>query len=495
MQNNHELKIQSSKYNKVLLSIVLLCSFTLGIPLHACSSTSPDNETTQSINIEKDPVLSKTFYTPPSIYKQTKDVVKDYGVDLDPITSDSEKFQYAIDDLSKRGGGILTVPAGSYRLINLYLKSNVHIRFNSKATVLADIPTHAKTTTFRAYWIFRLSALEDEASKGIENVSIEGVGGAFTINQNPDGILWKGRPFIVQNVRNFRIAHVKVQSNLYPFSNVVLNGHIDKQTQEVYQPRYGEVEDIEGFNNNAGYGVVQMQLGQHILYKNLEGHGGVTLRIETDTEGAQLAKDKIDEVYARDIRSVNGYVSVWICPHAIDHGLVDVRDVYAENSCWAVHIDYGLAHLREQYGTGGTFNPASTVRDIKARYTADKAQVPWAHMKFYPTAYQAEAKARYRAVEDGKNAFFGRAIGVVLNKSNYDFDIDPSYITETDGFEDKLLFHTPEELYTAKGLQDRLEHNKIIPSTKHAAKSKRNKKWDKKSSLQQNKRRKNKKKF
>ena len=68
-------------------------------------------------------------------YKETmdpdglaKDLKADYGlVDDNAVNDQSEKFQQAIDELSAKGGGNLTIPKGTCLFNGVQLKSNVHV--------------------------------------------------------------------------------------------------------------------------------------------------------------------------------------------------------------------------------------------------------------------------------------------------------------------------------------------------------------------------------
>ena len=75
-------------------------------------------------------------YTVPDSYRNPKITVAigsaEYPADA---ADDSEVFQQAIDDVSAAGGGHVPVPAGEYRLIDIEMKSDVHVIFKSRVMI------------------------------------------------------------------------------------------------------------------------------------------------------------------------------------------------------------------------------------------------------------------------------------------------------------------------------------------------------------------------
>ena len=103
------------------------------------------------------------FYTAISNSNYDKNIVTDYSVDNDFDTDDSVAWQTAIDDISDNGGGVLTIPAGNYTILNIDLKSNVHIEIDPDAIIRPFQVDDGKN-----YSIFKLA----DGKERIYNVSI-----------------------------------------------------------------------------------------------------------------------------------------------------------------------------------------------------------------------------------------------------------------------------------------------------------------------------------
>lgn len=65
--------------------------------------------------------------------------VLDFGAKADGITLDSPAIQKAVDEASKQGGGIVYFPKGIYVLATVFLKDNVHIKFEKGTFILGSL--------------------------------------------------------------------------------------------------------------------------------------------------------------------------------------------------------------------------------------------------------------------------------------------------------------------------------------------------------------------
>ena len=102
----------------------------------------------------------------------TKNLQTDYGVSGKGTDKDSTLLQKAIDEVSAQGGGWIDIPTGKYKLAGIELKSNVHLRIDKGAT-LYPYEGNASVTII-------MFTMGGGASR-IENTSIRGQGGAFTV--------------------------------------------------------------------------------------------------------------------------------------------------------------------------------------------------------------------------------------------------------------------------------------------------------------------------
>lgn len=367
----------------------------------------------------------ENFYTPPETCKLVKDLRHDYRVDNSFETDDSAKLQQAIEEVSRRGGGRIVIPSGDYCLANVILKSNVHLELDAGVTIRPPV-TIGKTNkgTFRSYVVF---GLPGEPASPVENVSVAGQNGSFTVDlrgcENPGS-----RVVSIQHAKNFMIANMRVEDDYSKFSAVVLNGANGAEN--------GIVKNIHVSNADYGYGVVQMQTGVNILFKNLYGKGGATLRFEShnhdlrDTGNA----DVIDRIVARDIRSECGNAAIMLSPHFVTNGTVDLENITAIGSGFAVRIENGFT-TKEEAALGlkpGSFDSRTSLRNVKAVFSETGAQLKSKHYKYMPLDLQK--KVSKSPIRPGGKSFHGPSIAVVVYDCNYTIDFDDADVTQADGF-------------------------------------------------------------
>ena len=65
--------------------------------------------------------------------------VLDFGAKADGITLDSPAIQKAVDEANAQGGGIVYFPKGIYVLATVFLKDNVHIKFEKGTFILGSL--------------------------------------------------------------------------------------------------------------------------------------------------------------------------------------------------------------------------------------------------------------------------------------------------------------------------------------------------------------------
>ena len=106
--------------------------------------------------------------------------VVDYGAVADSITLDSPAIQRAVDEAYAQGGGIVFFPKGIYVLATVFLKSNVHIRFEDGTDILGclDFYRYAQQEEIefpiyqdQSHTYFDLSMF---VGRNCENISITG---------------------------------------------------------------------------------------------------------------------------------------------------------------------------------------------------------------------------------------------------------------------------------------------------------------------------------
>lgn len=368
------------------------------------------------------------FYTPPTSFNVTKNLVSDYNVDNSFDTDDSQQLQQAIDEVSAAGGGELIIPEGSYSFAEVLLKSNVHLSIDSKVVIRPSTRPNAT----KNYAIFRLG---NDNETVMNNVSIVGVNGQFTVDLRQANNS-RMRCFQSINLNNFLLANIKVLDNQSTFAAIEFNGTV--VNRQAYGSVNGVIKNIDVFNAEYGYGVMQMHYGRNLYFKDIYGLGGTTLRFESHTKNYYDTDhlNFIDKVYGRNITCENGNSALMLSPHFIKNGVVDVRDITSIGAGFAVRIDPGFVSDAEAaLGlTPGFFGPQTTIKDIKASFSNDKAQIHPKHFKFLSCNLRGFLPDYYEW-----KWLNGPSIGGVLYQSNYPVQFQDSDVTEHTGFQNSQI--------------------------------------------------------
>ncbi len=315
-------------------------------------------------------LLSQTFYSQVDregrFYNETwtngvsKNLVSDYGANGNDNNNDSKILQGAIDELTKLpNGGRIFIPKGTYFLKFINLRSNVHLVFAGGTVVK---PSDTKSFGY----IFGMG-INDK----VENVSVRGNGGRFTVDNSSSKLNDKLRTFRMGNVTNFFVANVNIIDNFTEFAGFACI----KEHQGQY-PRKGIFKNADIKNARFGWGLVQVLMGETILFKNLTGTGGVTLRLET-----RIENPVINDIIGRNISNRDGHATVFVSPHECNCGTFDIQNVKSFGNGFAVRIERG--HSDTPGGPRGTFNSNSKVNGIRAEY-GTKAQIRSDHRDFVP---------------------------------------------------------------------------------------------------------------
>ncbi|NIJ44845.1 hypothetical protein FHR24_001284 [Wenyingzhuangia heitensis] len=306
----------------------------------------------------------------------TKDLVADYGANGNDTNNDSSILQTAIDDLTALdNGGKIKIPAGVYYLGNIKMKSKVHLVFHKDAIIRPIVPA---TGNWR---IFSFG----KNSETIEDVSIRGDGGKFTIDfRTPDvAVNNRGQVFLVLNVNNFLIDSFHLLDNNTIFN--AANFGFTEYEGSYYGPQNGVFKNASDDRAHAGYGVAQVRIGKHILFKDVVGNGGVTLRIESGSVQIVDLHEVthnlgVFDIVGRNISGSNSNSVIMISPHTMTNGKVDIDNVTSTNCATAVRVDKGF----EEHGyPAGTFSDDCKVTNVTASY-GESAQLNWWRVKYLP---------------------------------------------------------------------------------------------------------------
>ena len=331
-----------------------------------------------------------TFYNP-TIGTATETITPSVGTGDDSLI-----FTNAINAVNAAGGGKLIVDAGTYRILEVDLKSNVHIEVNSGVTLLPFNPsTSSNNGLFNA-----------DANVGIDNFSVIGVGGNFEVDISAHAPTMRLRVINFKYCSNFKVANFNITDNYTEFSSLAFGsnytstgtGDARRITSIRGVPDGGIIENITMINGHYGYGLVQTQAGKNLLFRNLNCTGGVTLRLETGfkllqfTELFDFEDLKLDDIWARTIECTNGQSTLQLSPHTLDQGYFNVEGIMA-TSCEAGVVWSAGFTTNDQEAAGltpGSFNTTSKIRNVTATFGQDAQLHPSKRLRWIPCQLRVE---------------------------------------------------------------------------------------------------------
>lgn len=153
--------------------------------------------------------------------------ILDFGAVPDGKTLTTQAIQKAVDECATTGGGMVTVPAGTYLTNTIFLKNNVNLHIHKGATLLGNIDPKA----FKGAVVF-CDSIQNAAITGLGVIDGQG----FKLNfpktgpRHHDVFLWRCKNITVKDITLinsptwvFRIREcdgVKIQGiRIYSFSN------------------------------------------------------------------------------------------------------------------------------------------------------------------------------------------------------------------------------------------------------------------------------------
>ncbi|MFD2255246.1 glycosyl hydrolase family 28-related protein [Luteolibacter algae] len=313
------------------------------------------------------PVLAA--YSEPASYTNPPETINLGSVGYETIGwDDSAAFRNAIDDVAAAGGGVVWVPNGDYRLSAVSMKSNVHLKIHKNAT----LTLHSETSMFNF-------------TGGIRNTSIRGIGGRFTV-KIPD---YNSARFVyATGVNNMMVTNVDIED---PFETIYSSFELTWDRVRNETPKNLTISNISCLNKeHYGYGIIQAQAASDSYFFNLEGHGGVPVRLETGWTLMNLAKEGgVFNIKATNITSEDGQAAVMMQPHTRSNGDVFLNFIDAVGSEFAVSLEKGgtwkyTAQQIADYNLGtGNFGKVS-IGNAHAVYRGSGVPTRYAHLDFYP---------------------------------------------------------------------------------------------------------------
>ncbi|OHX64424.1 T9SS type A sorting domain-containing protein [Flammeovirga pacifica] len=340
------------KLSKITILLVLFTSFSL------CAQQLPSN---------------KTFFNP-TFGGTNRSISPSSGTG-----DDTSLFNSTINAVTSKGG-IINVKAGTYRILGVKMKSNVHLRFAAGVTLLPfNASNGVKDPMFEI----------DGGQTPLKNFSIMGSGGRFKVDLRSVQKTKNIRVFFVKNATNFKVSGINITDNQTVFSSFAFFGNYNTTGKGAEQritkvhgvPHHGIIENISVTNAAYGYGLVQVQVGHNLLFRNLNSTGGVALRLETGYNPLQFTKGeifnqiKLREIWGRSIHCKNGQAAVTLSPHTLKQGRVDIKKMTAV-SCetgfvWAAGYVSSSVNRPGQSNAGltpGSFSSNSKIRDLQVTF-------------------------------------------------------------------------------------------------------------------------------
>ncbi|QXP53169.1 Iota-carrageenase [Cellulophaga sp. HaHa_2_1] len=310
---------------------------TMALLAMGCSKEIEENQNAEPLETATELQVSDgRFYRPPSnaVLSNVKNLVTDFNVNNRDNNDDSAKLNTAIANLSSSGGKLI-IPAGKYYLNKIRLQSNVHLEIDKGATIY---PTRGIAANSN----HRIFDFASKTGEKIENVSIIGKGGNFTVDLRGNS----SKNLIVAdvgNVENFKISNFDIKDEKTVFASILIS--FTGKPGDSW-PHKGIIQNVNQTNAHTGYGLIQAYAADNILFKNLKCKGGVTLRLETDNLVMKAAnRGGVRDIFATKISNTNGLTPVMFSPHFMENGKVTIDDVTAIGCAYAVRVEHGFIEI------------------------------------------------------------------------------------------------------------------------------------------------------
>ncbi len=279
--------------------------------------------------------------------------------------------------------GVVYVPAGTYRLLNLTFPSNLRMEVDAGAVLqqaggrTAKAPAGYPPAPTLVLW-------DGPPAAPLRNVSLVGVGQAtggpksladpvapgwslatsFTFNLDPQATnannLVSG--LMAMNVDGFLVANVfSVQNDFLPAvtptsdagwwpssrkAALSLRARSDSPADRsaFYDPHNGAIANWYNIGSPRGFGPNQVNSGHNLAFTHIFSRGGTALRFETDSSDQVTFGSEVRAVTAADIAGANCNRAVSFSPHAQTNVGVRVSKVRA-TACYqgvVEAVDQGL---------------------------------------------------------------------------------------------------------------------------------------------------------
>jgi len=325
--------------------------------------------------------------------------------------ADSNLLNQEIENVSNSGGGIIRITGGTYYFLDVKLRSNVQLKVDADVIIQPDLSGNTTNKNLKIFDIGNESLVDNSAITNTQENSVDS-NTWFTV-VIPVGDYRGVRVAEFSYAHNFQISGMKIEDTYSVFSSIVLNLSDSNSKDEI--SNNGIIKDIVATNGHVGYGIIQIQAGITILCKNLDGEGGSTMRVETGV--SQINMDNqltVDDIVGRKIIGRFGDGVLTFSPHRVDQGRVDVENIVAINSTYAVRLAAGFLDNSGTLENIGTFSSLSYVGNITCT-GGDGAQIKSKDYKFYDCEDREILIAKpWNGDEESKP---GKSIGIIRDNS------------------------------------------------------------------------------
>ena len=185
-----------------------------------------------------------------------------------------------------------------------------------------------------------------------------------------------------------------------------------------FMPLNGIVRSGSVCNAAYGYGTIQSQAATNVLFKDLYGFGGATLRLETGySKMNNVQYGGNFDIVARNIYSEQGNSTLMISPHAMHCGAVDAEGIRSKGSGFDARIEGGFISKKYCQDVGleiGTYSYVKVV-DVDAEFGM-VAQLKSKHFHLMPDELVDDITD---ISQDGGESVIGPSIATALNDANY----------------------------------------------------------------------------
>ncbi|TWT79457.1 Iota-carrageenase precursor [Planctomycetes bacterium CA13] len=350
-----------------------------------------------------------------------------------PVKSqdNSKTFQKAIDDVHAGGGGHVVVPAGEYRLMDIQMKSNVHVIFKSGVVLRPRNEEDGNLFNFGM-------------KEAVQNTSLIGSDDRTVFDFT--GMTSNLRAVCVNDCNNFRVANFTVNDNRTVYSSFTFGwGGVRDGVAEI--ARNGLIENLTANDAHYGYGAIQAHSGENMIFRNIKSVGGVGVRLETGYKKMNLSGvGGLFNILVENVSSKNGQAALMFQPHTMKHGDVVARNIRSDGSEFCVYIANPFVS-KKKYGpetekVAGSFK-SITVEGVQAVYRDGPIVTRYPHLEYYPKELHASI---VRIEEGSEPGYRGPSIAAVANMQPEEETISITNVEAT-GFQYRRDIMTPDDLF------------------------------------------------